>query len=264
MNGNGAGVRTCAVLNIADCVAGTFLIGICPFGVVDVGIDTCHVHTDLLHFTPDIAPLGLGGDCFLPDGVQNRCYGTVLGAGQRTCLPRLIRSGAVLFKAPPLEGVALAGGNVFWDRECVACFACRVCSMGLRGGRTGAAVGVVVQGKVPFCTHAVITHLVATAEFHGIPRLPVFYTENPCAVGCLNARPDLFREGNAELGKSGFGLEYADINKNLIGAAIQRDNFVAVDRIAHFYLKTGWLSVDGVRNQHNIAVEGIICTDTVG
>ena len=77
MNGNGAGVRTCAVLNIADCVAGTFLIGICPFGVVDVGIDTCHVHTDLLHFTPDIAPLGLGGDCFLPDGSVGGilCYG---------------------------------------------------------------------------------------------------------------------------------------------------------------------------------------------
>ena len=51
---------------------------------------------------------------------------------------------------------------------------------------------------------------------------------------------------------------------NLIGAAIQRENFVAVDRIAHFYLKTGWLSVGGVRNQRNIAVEGIICTDTVG
>ena len=149
---------------------------------------------------------GCGGNCF-PDGVQSRRYSTVLGAGQRTCLPRLIRSGAVLFKAPPLEGVALAGGNGLRNRECVACFACRVCSMGLRGGRTGAAIGVVVQGKVPFCTHAVITHLIAAAvEFHGIPRLPVVYTENPCAVGCLNACPDLLREGNAELGKCGFGL----------------------------------------------------------
>ena len=207
MNGNGASVRTCAVLNIADYVVGTFLVGICLVGVVDVGIDTCHVHTDLLHFTPDIAPLGLGGDCFLPHGVQSRCYSTVLGAGQRTCFTRLIRSSAVLFKAPPLESVALAGGNGFWNCECVACFACRVCSIGLCGGRTGAAVSVELKSKVPFCTHAVITHLVAAAvEFHGIPRLPVVYTENPCAVGCLNACPDLLREGNAELGKCGFGL----------------------------------------------------------
>ena len=64
MNGNGAGVRTCVVLNIADYVVGTFLVGICLVGVVDVGIDTCHVHTDLLHFIPDIAPLGLSGRCF--------------------------------------------------------------------------------------------------------------------------------------------------------------------------------------------------------
>ena len=64
MNGNGAGVRTCAVLNIADYVVGTFLVGICLVGVFDVGIDTCHVHTDLLHFIPDIAPLGLSGRCF--------------------------------------------------------------------------------------------------------------------------------------------------------------------------------------------------------
>lgn len=64
MNGYGAGVRTCVVLNIADCVVGTFFIGICLVGVVDVGVDTCHVHTDLLHFTQDIAPLGLSGRCF--------------------------------------------------------------------------------------------------------------------------------------------------------------------------------------------------------
>ena len=77
MNGNGAGVRTCAVLNRADCVVVTFFIGICLFGVVDVGIATCHVHTDLLHFIQDIAPLGLGGDCFLPDGSVGGilCYG---------------------------------------------------------------------------------------------------------------------------------------------------------------------------------------------
>ena len=64
MNRNGAGVRTCVALNIADCVVVTFLIGICLFGVFDVGIDTCHVHIDLLHFSPDILPLGLSGSCF--------------------------------------------------------------------------------------------------------------------------------------------------------------------------------------------------------
>ena len=64
MNRNGAGVRTCVALNIADCVVVTFLIGICLFEVFDVGIDTCHVHIDLLHFSPDILPLGLSGSCF--------------------------------------------------------------------------------------------------------------------------------------------------------------------------------------------------------
>ena len=151
MNGNGAGVRTCAVLNRADCVVVTFFIGICLFGVVDVGIATCHVHTDLLHFTPDIAPLGLGGDCFLPDGVQRSGPGVaildniiaILGYGTRhTTSVDCIRP---VIGLPALKDIAFPGGNGILHCKGVVSDSCICCRPRISTGRAGAAIGIIVQ-----------------------------------------------------------------------------------------------------------------------